>query len=110
MRLTLLVLVANLALAIGANALGTTWAQGGMKPNLAFFALMLVSPLVFLSFGFVASRMGLASASAIIDTLLTVGTVAAGLIWFGEWQDMSLRSGIGLAFALAGIVVLNLPE
>jgi multidrug transporter EmrE-like cation transporter len=109
MRLTLLVLIANLALAIGANAVGTTWAQGGMKANLAFVAILLISPLVFLSFGFVAARLGLAAASATIDTLLTVGTMLAGLIWFGEWHEMSARSMVGLSLALAGIVVLNLP-
>lgn len=109
MRLTVLFIAINLALAIGANAAGTTWAQAGLRINGTFLVTLVLSPLVFLTFGFVASRMGLAPASATIDTLLTIGSVLVGLVWFGEWSQMTPRHLAGLGLAISGVVLLHLP-
>lgn len=98
---------ANLVLAVSANALSTHWAISGMRVSPQLVLVALISPAVFVTFGIVASRMGLAAGSAIIDSLLTVGSVLVGLVIFGEWRALSLMKGAGLLMAITGIAVLN---
>lgn len=100
-------IVTNLVLAVSANAISTQWAASGMRVSPQLVVLALISPAVFVTFGIVASRTGLAVGSAIIDSLLTVGSVLVGLIVFGEWRDLSLTKGAGLLMAIIGIAVLN---
>ena len=100
----------NLTLALGANALSTHWAATGMKVSLQLAALITISPAVFITFGMVASRTGLAVGSAIIDSLLTAGSVLIGLFLWDEWHDLSALKSLGLVLAVSGIAILNMAK
>lgn len=97
------------AVAVAANAISTKWAMQwgghGSVMNMWFIPMLLISPLVFVTFGWAASRLGLAVGSATIDSLLTVATVVFGLIFFQEWRILSVQQYAGLALVLAGIAL-----
>ena len=78
--------------------------------SLLLAALVLISPLVFITFGLVTARMGVAIASGTIDALLTVGTVILGLLVFGEWSKLSFYQYMGLLCVFAGIVLMHFSK
>lgn len=94
------------AVAVLANSLSLLWARGESRYSVWFFAMVAVSPFVFISFGLVGSRMGLAVGSAVLDSLLTLGTIAVGLVFFQEWRSVSAAQFAGMALALAGIFLM----
>lgn len=104
-----LVVALNIALAVTANSASTIWATRGMPVAGHFWAVVILSPLIFLSFGYTASKLGLAVASGVIDSLLTVSSVLVGLAFFGEWRAVSASQVWGLALAVTGIVLLHRP-
>lgn len=93
-------ILTNLVLALSANVLSTQWAASGMKISPFLLVLTIISPAVFITFGMVTSRTGLAVGSAVIDSLLTVGSVLLGLFAFGEWRDLSTQKCAGLLLAI----------
>ena len=107
---TWLFIVLAVAIALGANALSTLWAESDNKWNWLLLAVILISPLVFISFGLVTSRVGLVVSSGTIDSLLTISTIALALIVFKEWDTVSLAQYIGIGFTITGIVLIHLYE
>ncbi|HZH98434.1 MAG TPA: hypothetical protein VEX38_05640 [Fimbriimonadaceae bacterium] len=93
-------------LALLANLTSMLWAIAPAKWGWLAVTLLL-SPLVFLSFGFVASRLGLAVAAATVDALLVVATVVLGLLYFREWERVSAPQGLGVALALCGVALMT---
>ena len=69
--------------------------------------ILIDSPIVFLSFGLVSAKLGLAVGSAVIDSLLTISSIALGLILFGGWRDVTLAQWVGMGLAVAGIVLMQ---
>ena len=94
--------------ALSANAVATIWAQ---QPNrLAtwwLLAVLLISPLVFITFGLVAERAGMAVAASTIDALLTVSTICVGLLLFGEWHTATSEKLLGLTAIIIGIALIH---
>lgn len=100
---TIAVLVAILG-----NSVSTIWAEKGHKfDSLWFLSVLVISPFVFITFGLVASKLGLAESSATIDSLLTIGTVIVGLLVFGELNSTSIYQYFGIFFALLGIILMQ---
>ena len=62
--------------------------------------------MVFITFGLVTSRVGVAVSSAVVDTLLTVSTVAVGLLLFREWNRLSAIQYVGMLLALMGVLLM----
>src|SRR5262249_27706153 len=99
-------MAAAVALAALGNYISSIWAADANKMSWTFAALLVVSPLVFITFGLVSRRLGLAIAAGTVDALITVSTVLIGLIFLKEWQRVSLVQYIGLGFAVVGIVLM----
>ncbi|TAL04093.1 MAG: hypothetical protein EPO08_02445 [Rhodospirillaceae bacterium] len=104
-----LYIVAATGLALLGNAISLLWATDESKYSIWLLLTVLISPLVFLSFGLAASRSGLAVAAGTIDSLLTIGTIAVGLVLFREWNGLSPYQYLGLALAVAGIFLMLTP-
>lgn len=99
--------IGAVAIALFGNYLAATWAKQDEKFSLLFLAVILVSPFVFISFGLVTSRIGVAVGSGTIDALLTVTTVIMGLTLFHEWGRISSVQFLGLIFVIVGIALLQ---
>jgi multidrug transporter EmrE-like cation transporter len=102
-----LYIIGAVAIAVLGNYLAATWASKDGKFSLLFVALVLLSPLVFISFGLVTSRIGVAVGSGTIDALLSISTVIMGLVIFKEWNSLSHFQYVGLLFVLCGIILLQ---
>ena len=103
-----LYIIGAVAVALLGNYLAATWASRDEKFSLLFVAVLLVSPFVFITFGLVTSRLGVAIGSGTIDALLTVSTVLLGLALFGEWSKLSLYQYLGLLLVIAGIILMQI--
>lgn len=99
-------IAAAVAIGVVANAVSAAWARGEDRYSVWFFAMLLVSPLVFISFGLVASKIGLAMGSGVIDSLLTLSTIFLGLIVYQEWRSLSPLQYLGMVLALAGVFLM----
>lgn len=99
------------AIAVFGNYLAATWAsKDGKVVSLLFLAVVLVSPFVFITFGLVTAKLGVAVGSGTIDSLLTVSTIVLGLLVFKEWHTLSLYQYLGLGSVIIGIVLLQISE
>jgi len=94
------------AVAALANSVSAMWASGPNKVSIWLAAMLILSPLVFVTFGMVAARTGLAVASGTVDTLLTGVTMVIGLIFFREWTKTSVLQYLGMGFTLIGICLM----
>ena len=102
-----LYVIGAVAVALLGNYLAATWASRDDKFSLLFLAVLLVSPFVFITFGLVTARLGVAVGSGTIDALLTVSTVTLGLVVFQEWNKLSLYQYLGLVLVLTGVVFMQ---
>ena len=86
------------------DTLGTLWWE---KKDLSILlGTVLLSPLVFLSFGYVGRHFGLAMASSLTNTLIVVGPILVGLILRQEIRRLTMPQMIGMALLVAGITLL----
>ena len=69
--------------------------------------LVVISPVIFVTFGMVSARVGLAVGSAVIDSALTIASILLGLILFDGWRDVSAVQYGGIGLAVAGIVLMQ---
>lgn len=98
--------LAAIGFAVVANLASSAWAEHPQRLSGWLWATLVLAPLVFLSFGYVASRIGLARAAGVIDTLVMVCTMLMGLIFFGEWERLSAVQLIGAALAILGVALM----
>ena len=103
-------IVGNVALALTANALSTIWAGREDKSWALLAVVVVISPVVFVTFGLVSSRVGLAVGAATIDSALTISSIALGLVLFGGWRDVSLMQYGGMVLAVAGITMMQFAK
>lgn len=96
------------AIALGANTIATIWAKSPVTFSYWLLALIIISPLVFITFGLVTARTGLLVSSGTIDSLLTITTVLLALIAFREWSTVTNTQLAGIGFTLTGIVLLHI--
>jgi hypothetical protein len=94
------------AVAAAANSVSAVWAGGANKLSIWLPAMLILSPLVFVTFGMVAARTGLAVASGTVDALLTAATMLIGLTVFREWARTSPLQYLGMAFSLVGVCLM----
>lgn len=100
-------IIGALLVAVLANAVSAIWASKPHWANPWLVAIILLGPLVFITFGLVASRVGVALGSASLDSLLTISTIVVGLIFFGEWSKVNVYQYIGIALIVAGIIFVH---
>ncbi len=94
------------ALSTLTDTLGTIWWE--KKQTSILVATILLSPVVFLSFGYVGSHFGLARASSLTNTLIVAGPILVGLIFRQELRQLCLPHVIGMGFIVTGITLLAL--
>ena len=99
-------IVIAVAVALSANSLSAIWAKQDSKLSIWLLAVVLISPFVFITYGLVTARIGVAVASGTVDALLTISTIMVGLILFKEWDKLSGFQYAGIALSLAGIVLM----
>ena len=86
------------------DTLGTIWWE---KKDLSILlGTIFLSPLVFLSFGYVGRHFGLAVASSLTNTLIVAGPILVGLIFRQEIRRLSPPQMLGMGLLIAGITLL----
>lgn len=101
-----ILVIGNVALAVTADTVSTLWAKGEKVNTLWFWLILLLGPAVFLSFGQIAHRTGLAVASSVANTLLVLTSMSVGLIFFNEWRNITTIQYVGMGLAIAGIILM----
>jgi multidrug transporter EmrE-like cation transporter len=105
MRNFLYIIIAVIV-AVSANSISAIWAKQESKFSIWLVAVIAISPLVFITYGLVTSRIGVALASSVIDSLLIVGTIAVGLVLFKEWDKILSLQYVGIALAIFGVSLI----
>jgi hypothetical protein len=103
---TWVLIIAAVGTASLGNAISSIWATGENKVSVWLWLMLLLSPLVFVTFGLVAARTGLSIAAGTVDALLTIVTIVIGLLFFGEWAKISLWQYVGIALSVTGICLM----
>ena len=93
------------ALSTLADTLGTVWWE--QKKIWILLAILGISPLVFLAFGYVGAHFGLAKASSLTNTLVVLGPILVGIFYRGELRQLSFVELVGMTLAVGGIVLLT---
>ena len=93
------------ALSTITDTLGTVWWE--QKKPWVLLAILGLSPLVFLAFGYVGSHFGLAKASSLTNTLVVIGPILVGILFRGELRQLSPVELLGMGLAVAGIALLT---
>ena len=102
-----LYVIGAVLVALAANSVSAVWASKASKINVWLPVLIIISPLVFITFGLTTSKIGLTLSSGTIDSLLTISTILVGLFLFHEWSNMSFYQYIGISFSIIGIVLMH---
>ena len=100
--------IGNVALALSANVVSTLWASKEDKFSILLLVVVVISPIVFLTFGVVSAKIGLAIGAATIDSLLTISSIIVGLFLFDGWRDTTLTQYTGLFLAVSGVALMHL--
>ena len=101
-----LYILTAVVVAVSANSISAIWAKQDSKFSPWLWAVVLISPLVFITYGLVTTRIGVALASSVIDSLLIVGTIAVGLILFKEWDKIIGLQYLGMGLAFLGVLLI----
>lgn len=94
------------AIAALADSVSTLWANGNNRFSIYLLLIFLLGPLVFISFGLVTTKVGLAITSGVVNSLLVLTSISIGLFVFGEWNKVSFLQYVGMAFAITGIIFM----
>ncbi|MEK7208858.1 MAG: hypothetical protein AAB677_01205 [Patescibacteria group bacterium] len=105
MRNFLYVIIAVIV-AVSANSISAVWAKPENKFSIWLLAVILISPLVFITYGFVTSRIGVALASSVIDSLMIIGSIIVGLFFFNEWNKILGLQYLGMGLAVLGVLLI----
>lgn len=98
--------VVAVLIALSANSLSAVWAKGDDKFSIWLLALLLISPLVFITFGLTTSKLGVAVSSGVVDSLLTASTIVVGLLIFQEWNRITTLQYLGIGMAFLGVCLM----
>lgn len=100
-------IIVAIVIALSANSISTIWASKESRFTIWLLALIIISPFVFITFGLVTAKLGLAVSSGTIDSLLTISTIIVGLFLFNEWGNVSIYQYVGMVLALGGIILMQ---
>ncbi len=103
-------IIAAVLVALVTNIVSTIWASKESKCSLWLLLLLVLSPFVFITFGLVTSKLGLAVTSATVDSLLTVSSILLGLVLFGGWNNLTIFQCVGIVFAILGIILMHFDK
>lgn len=95
------------AVAVAANSISAIWAEHKNKFTWWLVALILISPLVFITFGLVTAEVGVAVGAGTMDSLLSLSTITIGLIFFREKHKLSTYQYWGLLCISIGIILMQ---
>ena len=82
-----LIVIACALLSTLTDTLGTLWWE--KKQPIVLLITLLLAPIAFLSFGYVASHFGLSRASSLTNSLIVVGPILVGVLFRKEFQLLS---------------------
>jgi multidrug transporter EmrE-like cation transporter len=95
----------TVGLALFANSVSAVWGEQKDKfKSWWLVPVIILSPLVFVTFGLTANKIGVAISSATIDVILAVSTVFIGLIFFREWKQLSVYQYLGVGMTVIGVI------
>ena len=101
-------IIGAVLVALTANYISAVWASKENKFSLWLLAVVIISPFVFITFGLITSKLGVAVTSGTVDSLLTISTILVGLFLFHELNSISLYQYIGMGLAFIGIILMQL--
>lgn len=99
-------IIGAVAIASLTDSVSALWARQPSKFSIYLLYLLILSPCVFIAFGLVTTKVGLAITSGVVNSLLVLSTILVGLFIFGEWSKISMLQYAGMALALCGIVLM----
>ena len=102
----LLYILIAVVVAVSANSISAIWAKQENKFSIWLLFVILISPLVFITYGLVTSKIGIALASSVVDALMIIGSIAVGLFIFHETNKIIGLQYVGMAFALLGVLLI----
>lgn len=102
------IIVINVVLSTTADTVSTIMWERRSWQHLVI--MVLISPLVFGTFGYVASCFGLSIAASIINSLVVVGPVTVGLVFRSEWKGMHCQVYLGMVCVIIGITLIVLHK
>lgn len=85
------------------DVIAASWAKSENKYLLMI--MILISPFGYLSFAFLNQKMGLGASSAIINTLIVIGGVIMGRLFFSE--TLSIQQYMGIFFGVFAIYLIS---
>ena len=85
------------------DSLSANWAK---KSHLSSLAIVVVlSPIAYLLFGLLASRVNLAVAGSLVNLMIMVGAVLVGVFYFGE--HVTGLQWTGIILGVVAILILS---
>jgi drug/metabolite transporter (DMT)-like permease len=88
------------------DSLSTNWAKTSSVSSVV--TVVVLSPVAYLLFGLLASRVNLAIAGSLVNLMIMIGAVLVGLLYFKEHVTMLQWVGIGLGGV--AIVILSVAS
>ena len=88
------------------DSLSTNWAKTSNFSSVAM--VVVLSPLAYILFGLLASRVNLAIAGSLVNLMIMIGAVLVGLFYFKEHVTMLQWIGIGLG--VVAVVILSVAS
>jgi multidrug transporter EmrE-like cation transporter len=96
--------VASAALFILCDALSAHWGKTDSRNSLLL--VMALSPISYYLFALVNQRVELAVAASLVNTMVVVGGIVVGVVFFGETLSHLQMAGIGMA--ICAVTLLNM--
>lgn len=87
------------------DTLSTVWAKNS-RWDIAF-AVLVLSPLAYLFFGWTGARIGLANTSVLINAMIVVLTLLIGLVGMQEWKTTTPTQYVGLVLGVIAILLIG---
>lgn len=102
--------LATVSIALVANSVSAIWAEQDKKLTWWLVAVVLISPLVYITFGLMTAKIGVAIGSGTLDSLLSISTIAVGLVFFKDSKKLSRYQFLGLYCIVVGIICMQLSR
>ena len=88
------------------DSLSTNWAKTSSASSVVM--VVLLSPLAYILFGLLASRVNLSIAGSLVNLMIMIGAVLVGLLYFKE--HVTILQWIGIGLGGISIVILSVAS